>query len=150
MHVLSTPTASEKTSKYLWTDLMAPTVSDCTTTACTTWGNTRNDAFNGSQEWRVTQIHLRALSSVHSEKILKLAAHVSREKLVSVGTCFGKFTKTMKFRLHITALDFLAPYAKVSLVTSVHHYSAPPRGPVRQHKRSSGEPYFALKSMTML
>uniref|UniRef100_A0AAQ4PM99 NIP7 nucleolar pre-rRNA processing protein n=1 Tax=Gasterosteus aculeatus aculeatus TaxID=481459 RepID=A0AAQ4PM99_GASAC len=47
-----------------------------------------------------------------SEKILKLAAHVSREKLVSVGTCFGKFTKTMKFRLHITALDFLAPYAK--------------------------------------
>ncbi|MCJ8733600.1 hypothetical protein PDJAM_G00225590, partial [Pangasius djambal] len=47
-----------------------------------------------------------------SEKILKLATNISRDKLVSVGTCFGKFTKTHKFRLHITALDFLAPYAK--------------------------------------
>ncbi|XP_056267268.1 60S ribosome subunit biogenesis protein NIP7 homolog [Pseudoliparis swirei] len=47
-----------------------------------------------------------------SEKILKLATHIARDKLVSVGTCFGKFTKTIKFRLHITALEFLAPYAK--------------------------------------
>uniref|UniRef100_A0AAY5KY43 60S ribosome subunit biogenesis protein NIP7 homolog n=1 Tax=Esox lucius TaxID=8010 RepID=A0AAY5KY43_ESOLU len=47
-----------------------------------------------------------------SERILKLATNISRDKLVSVGTCFGKFTKTLKFRLHITALDFLAPYAK--------------------------------------
>merc|ERR1712212_884166 len=48
-----------------------------------------------------------------SENILKVATNVSRDKLVSVGTCFGKFTqKTQKFRLHITALDFLAPYAK--------------------------------------
>ncbi|XP_048885996.1 60S ribosome subunit biogenesis protein NIP7 homolog [Brienomyrus brachyistius] len=47
-----------------------------------------------------------------SEKILKLATNISRDKLVSAGTCFGKFTKTQKFRLHITALDFLAPYAK--------------------------------------
>uniref|UniRef100_A0A8K9XZ05 NIP7 nucleolar pre-rRNA processing protein n=1 Tax=Oncorhynchus mykiss TaxID=8022 RepID=A0A8K9XZ05_ONCMY len=47
-----------------------------------------------------------------SETILKLATNISRGKLVSVGTCFGKFTKTIKFRLHITALDFLAPYAK--------------------------------------
>lgn len=47
-----------------------------------------------------------------SEKMLKLATNISRDKLVSVGTCFGKFTKTQKFRLHITALDFLAPYAK--------------------------------------
>ena len=31
--------------------------------------------------------------------------------MVCLGTCFGKFTKTKKFRLHITALDFLAPYA---------------------------------------
>uniref|UniRef100_A0A8C8ZKM4 Nucleolar pre-rRNA processing protein NIP7 n=1 Tax=Prolemur simus TaxID=1328070 RepID=A0A8C8ZKM4_PROSS len=48
-----------------------------------------------------------------SEKILKLAANISGDKLVSLGTCFGKFTKTHKFRLHITALDYLAPYAKV-------------------------------------
>ncbi|KAK7826836.1 hypothetical protein U0070_026432 [Myodes glareolus] len=47
-----------------------------------------------------------------SEMILKLAANISGEKLVSLGTCFGKFTKTHKFRLHVTALDYLAPYAK--------------------------------------
>merc|ERR1711915_850621 len=47
-----------------------------------------------------------------SEKIMKQAANVSRDNLVSFGTCFGKFTKTNKFRLHITALDFLAPYSQ--------------------------------------
>eukprot|EP00088_Acartia_fossae_P029591 TRINITY_DN3045_c0_g1_i11.p1 TRINITY_DN3045_c0_g1~~TRINITY_DN3045_c0_g1_i11.p1 ORF type:complete len:181 (-),score=27.75 TRINITY_DN3045_c0_g1_i11:90-632(-) len=47
-----------------------------------------------------------------SEKIMKLAAHISRDHLISMGTCFGKFTKTKKFRLHITALDFLAPYCQ--------------------------------------
>ncbi|XP_033115219.1 60S ribosome subunit biogenesis protein NIP7 homolog isoform X2 [Anneissia japonica] len=47
-----------------------------------------------------------------SELIMKRAANISRENLISFGSCFGKFTKTMKFRLHVTALDFLAPYAK--------------------------------------
>ncbi|XP_077998498.1 60S ribosome subunit biogenesis protein NIP7 homolog isoform X2 [Glandiceps talaboti] len=47
-----------------------------------------------------------------SEALMKRAANVSRNHLVSVGTCFGKFTKTQKFRLHVTALDFLSPYAK--------------------------------------
>ncbi|XP_062356100.1 60S ribosome subunit biogenesis protein NIP7 homolog isoform X2 [Cinclus cinclus] len=47
-----------------------------------------------------------------SEKLLKLAASIPRESLVAPGTCFGKFTKSQKFRLSVTALDFLAPYAK--------------------------------------
>jgi len=47
-----------------------------------------------------------------SERIMKQAAHVARENLLSLGTCFGKFTKTKKFRLHVTALDYLAPYAQ--------------------------------------
>eukprot|EP00088_Acartia_fossae_P021781 TRINITY_DN23120_c0_g1_i1.p1 TRINITY_DN23120_c0_g1~~TRINITY_DN23120_c0_g1_i1.p1 ORF type:complete len:192 (-),score=27.90 TRINITY_DN23120_c0_g1_i1:58-600(-) len=47
-----------------------------------------------------------------SEHIMKRSANISRDDLVSVGTCFGKFTKTRKFRLHITALDFLAPYSQ--------------------------------------
>lgn len=54
------------------------------------------------------QCHLRYAS----EKILKLAASISRDKLVLLGTCLGKFTKTHKFQLHITALDYLVPYAK--------------------------------------
>ncbi|NWZ28323.1 NIP7 protein, partial [Asarcornis scutulata] len=48
-----------------------------------------------------------------SEKLLKGAASIPRGSLVALGTCFGKFTKTQKFRLNVTALDFLAPYAKV-------------------------------------
>ncbi|XP_071479351.1 60S ribosome subunit biogenesis protein NIP7 homolog [Diadema antillarum] len=47
-----------------------------------------------------------------SEEIMRRAASVGRDHLISFGTCFGKFTKTKKFRLHITALDYLAPYAK--------------------------------------
>ncbi|XP_071973478.1 60S ribosome subunit biogenesis protein NIP7 homolog isoform X2 [Engystomops pustulosus] len=54
---------------------------------------------------RLSPLHIR-------EKILKLATNIARDKLVSLGICFGKFTKTQKFRLHITALDYLAPYAK--------------------------------------
>nr|ACO11772.1 60S ribosome subunit biogenesis protein NIP7 homolog [Lepeophtheirus salmonis] len=46
-----------------------------------------------------------------SEEIMKRAANLARSELICLGTCFGKFTKTGKFRLHITALDYLAPYA---------------------------------------
>jgi 60S ribosome subunit biogenesis protein NIP7 len=49
-----------------------------------------------------------------SEKILRLATTVAPDNLLSVGTCIGKFTKSGKFRLHITALHYLAPYAKVN------------------------------------
>jgi 60S ribosome subunit biogenesis protein NIP7 len=47
-----------------------------------------------------------------SEELVKCATSVHRDELVAVGTCFGKFTKTKKFRLHITCLDYLAQYAK--------------------------------------
>jgi 60S ribosome subunit biogenesis protein NIP7 len=45
---------------------------------------------------------------------MKKAGNVARENLISLGTCMGKFTKTKKFRLHVTALDYLAPYAQVN------------------------------------
>ena len=51
----------------------------------------------------------------YSEELMKRAGNIAREHLVSFGTCFGKFTKTGKYRLHITALDYLAPYAKVCI-----------------------------------
>ncbi|CAI4225843.1 unnamed protein product [Auanema sp. JU1783] len=47
-----------------------------------------------------------------SENLMKQANCIAREPLLSFGTCLGKFTKTKKFHLHITALDYLAPYAK--------------------------------------
>jgi len=55
----------------------------------------------------ITKINADFLKLFHAK-----AANVARENLVSLGTCFGKFTKSRAFRLNITALDFLAPYAK--------------------------------------
>jgi 60S ribosome subunit biogenesis protein NIP7 len=46
------------------------------------------------------------------EEIANLATSVARDSLLSLGTCIGKFTKTGKFRLHITALDIIAPHAR--------------------------------------
>lgn len=43
---------------------------------------------------------------------MRKATSIPREQLLTLGTCFGKFTKTGKFRLHITALEYLAPLAK--------------------------------------
>lgn len=47
-----------------------------------------------------------------NEAIIKLAASIPRDNLLSYGTCMGKFTKSKKFRLHVTALNYLAPYAR--------------------------------------
>lgn len=44
--------------------------------------------------------------------LANLASSVARANLLSLGTCLGKFTKTGKFRLHITALDIIAPHAR--------------------------------------
>ena len=58
-----------------------------------------------------------------SETIMRKSLSVSRKNLVSLGVCFGRFTRSKKFILHITALEYLAPYAKVSYleeVTTVH------------------------------
>ncbi|KAL1973177.1 hypothetical protein VTN31DRAFT_6719 [Thermomyces dupontii] len=44
--------------------------------------------------------------------IANLATSVARPNLLSLGTCIGKFTKSGKFRLHITALDVIAPHAR--------------------------------------
>jgi 60S ribosome subunit biogenesis protein NIP7 len=47
-----------------------------------------------------------------SEGLMKASTVISRDSLLAVGTCIGKFTKTGKFRLHVTALEYLAKYAK--------------------------------------
>ena len=43
---------------------------------------------------------------------MRLATNIARESLLSIGTCFGKFTKNGKFRLHVSCLDYIAQYAK--------------------------------------
>ena len=44
--------------------------------------------------------------------LANLATNVARANLVSVGTCLGRFTKAGAFRLHVTALDVIAPHAR--------------------------------------
>lgn len=44
--------------------------------------------------------------------LANIATSISRDKLLSLGVCVGKFTKTGKFRLHITALPVIAPHAR--------------------------------------
>lgn len=46
------------------------------------------------------------------ESLANLATSVARDSLLSLGTCLGKFTKTGKFRLHVTAVDVIAPHAR--------------------------------------
>lgn len=46
-----------------------------------------------------------------SESQMKLSTNIARDMLMSIGVCFGKFTKSGKFKLHITSLDYLAQYA---------------------------------------
>jgi 60S ribosome subunit biogenesis protein NIP7 len=43
---------------------------------------------------------------------MRMAVSIARPNLISLGTCLGKFSKTGKFRLHITSLEWLAKYAK--------------------------------------
>ena len=45
-------------------------------------------------------------------KLANLATSIARPNLLSVGTCIGKFSKTGKFRMHITALEVIAPHAR--------------------------------------
>ncbi len=44
--------------------------------------------------------------------LANIATSISRDKLLSLGICIGKFTKSGKFRMHITALPVIAPHAR--------------------------------------
>ena len=46
------------------------------------------------------------------ESLANLATSIKRDAILSLGTCLGKFTKTGKFRLHITALSVIGPHAR--------------------------------------
>ena len=47
-----------------------------------------------------------------SESVMKLANTIGRDQLMAAGVCLGKFTKGGKFRLQVTALDFVGKYAQ--------------------------------------
>jgi len=45
-------------------------------------------------------------------QLANLATSIARDKLLSLGVCMGKFSKTGRFRLHITSLPILAQHAR--------------------------------------
>ena len=52
---------------------------------------------------------------------MRFAISVARPNLISVGTCLGKFSsKAGVFKLHVTALDVLAQYAKFKVWHLAH------------------------------
>lgn len=53
-----------------------------------------------------------------SEDIMLRATNFARKNLVTLGCCMGKFSKKGKFRLHVTALHYLAPYAKYKVAAA--------------------------------
>ena len=44
---------------------------------------------------------------------MKWATNIGRKNLISMGVCVGKFTKSKKFHMQITALDVIQSYSKV-------------------------------------
>lgn len=58
-----------------------------------------------------------------SESSMRLAISIARPNLISLGTCLGKFSKSGKFKLHITALEYLAQYAKFKVRSLPHGHS---------------------------
>jgi 60S ribosome subunit biogenesis protein NIP7 len=47
-----------------------------------------------------------------SARIARLAGSIGKDQFLESGVLFGKFTKGGKFRLNITALDYLGKYAQ--------------------------------------
>lgn len=50
-----------------------------------------------------------------SERVVKMAGCIPRKQLLSLGVCFGKFTKTGRFRLGTTSLDHIARFGRHKL-----------------------------------
>lgn len=51
--------------------------------------------------------------------MLAQATSIARPNLISLGTCMGKFSKSGKFKLGVTCLDWLAKYAKYKVCCSL-------------------------------
>ncbi len=51
---------------------------------------------------------------------MRASQAMPRDKVMSMGTTFGKFSKTKKFRLHVTCLDYVAQHAQYKVRTDAH------------------------------
>jgi 60S ribosome subunit biogenesis protein NIP7 len=67
-------------------------------------------AKNNQGEEYVFRLHKNKVYYL-SSTMLKFAISIAFDRLLSVGICFGAFTKSGKFQLHVTCLDYLAQFA---------------------------------------
>ena len=65
------------------------------------------DREDGSYSFRLHRDRVYYMN----QELLTASLSVGRKQLISVGSCFGRFTSSKKFRLQITALEYLAQYA---------------------------------------
>ncbi|KAI9803322.1 MAG: ribosome biosynthesis protein nip7 [Sarcosagium campestre] len=91
------------------THLISPPTPDASTTSPAT--STSTTTTTPSADRHVFRLHQSRVYYVRLS-IANLATAIPRQNLLTLGTCLGKFTKTGKFRLHITALDVIAPHAR--------------------------------------
>lgn len=117
-----------KTSLCLSNDPMKNTAFECRRTGFTTLGSGLapfKDILEPKELLGLNPLPSFQLPKPNffSEAIMRRAVSIGRDNLMSLGTCFGKFTKTGKFTLSVTCLDYLARYAKV-------RFSTPPRPPI--------------------
>lgn len=74
----------------------------------------RRESSWRARPWLFCAFLVLAFPALCSERVMRQASSVGREELVALGTCFGKFTKSRKFHLKVTCMDYLAQHAKVS------------------------------------
>lgn len=84
-----------------------------------------------------------------------MAANISADKLVSLATCFGKFTKTHKFWLHVRALEYLAK-CKVRIKPGVkqpflcgEHVLNSGLGQITEHSRYKGAVVYSVADIPL-
>ena len=101
-------------TKTLFTKLANYTGRSLNALLTTTASHPNSKSTNKDPDHYVFRIQKDRVYYVRSS-LANLATSVSRDALLSLGTCIGKFTKTGKFRMHVTALDVIAPHARYKL-----------------------------------
>ena len=109
-----TQTLFTKLANYTGRSLNNLLTDSITTTDTTSKPSSKSSSSSTTEDRHVFRISASRVYYVR-ESLANLATSVARDNLLSLGTCLGKFTKTGKFRLHVTALDVLAPHARYKI-----------------------------------
>ena len=110
-----------------------------------------------SPHFRLPQLHLTHPTTPLSDSVMKRATAVARKELISLGINFGRFNRKGDFKLQITALTYLAPYALVrrgrgapstATLLNVPHATTPALASPRHSTRSGSRRRPSSRSCT--